>query len=221
MSGRPRPEQAHRPRNDDPYLMAAVRLLRVSRWRAQDLREDLADLYTESCEATTGEKYRSRRRTGFLRRLAADIRRPGFALVIAETDCLVGCAFGFPVPSDGRWWFGFDRTLPYDVEQLTASGDVFAISKILVRPHRAGQELACRLQERLLTGRRASLGAALVDPADLPTLASLRAGGWQDIGTVWHPTGPPLLRALILRFAERTFVRPTEPPLPSWTRRTA
>ncbi|MEU3374851.1 hypothetical protein ABZ734_30990 [Streptomyces sp. NPDC006660] len=221
MSGRPWPELAHTPRHDDPYLMASVRLRRVSRGRAQDLREDLAHLYTEARRVRVGETHCGLRRTLFLRRLAADIRRPGFVLVIAETDHLVGCAFGFPLPSDGRWWFGFDGTLPCDVARLTTSGDVFAISEILVRPHRAGGELACRLQERLLTGRRASLGAALVDPADLPALAGFRSGGWQDIGTAWNPTGPPPLRALILRFAERTFGRPTEPPRPSWTRKTA
>ncbi|MGP9019930.1 hypothetical protein ACT1U9_16220 [Streptomyces sp. BR1] len=217
-AARARPEPHRRSAYDDRYLMAAVRLRRVSRWLAQDMREDLADLYTESCGTTTGEKYRSHRRTGFLHRLADDIRRPGFALVIAETDCLVGCAFGFPVRSDGRWWSGFDGTLPYDVEQLTASGRVFAVSKVLVRPHRAGQELACRLQEQLLTGHRASLGAALVDPADLPTLDSLRSAGWQDIGAVWRQTGPPLLWALILPFPQPTAVPQTGLPHSSRTR---
>lgn len=114
---RARPEPHRRSACDDPYLMAAVRLRRVSRWLAQDMREDLADLYTESCETTPGGKYPSHRRAGFLHRLAADIRQPGFALVIAETECLVGCAFGFPVRSDGRWWCGFEGPLPFDVER--------------------------------------------------------------------------------------------------------
>ncbi|MFJ4567300.1 hypothetical protein ACIP4U_27100 [Streptomyces caelestis] len=118
-------------------------------------------------------------------------------MVIAETDHQVGCAFGFPVGSDGFWWFGFDGALPQSIEQLTASGGVFAITNILVQPHPQDQDVARRLQERLLGDHQVSLGATLVDPDDHPTLASLRSWGWLDVGEVWRPAGPTMFRALV------------------------
>lgn len=189
--------------------MDAVRFRRVNRWLAQGLGGELADLYVDSREASAAEAYRSRSRLDFLNRLTGDIRRPGFAMVIAETDHLVGCAFGFPVASDGFWWLGFDGTLPQSIEQLTASGGVFAITSILVQPHEQDQEVARRLQERLLSDHQSSLGATLVDPDDHPTLASLRSWGWLDMGEVWRPAGPTMFRALVLPLGERTTARLT------------
>lgn len=102
--------------------MEAVRLRRVNHWLAQGLGGELAELYVDSREMSAAEAHRSRSRHDFLNRLTGDIRRPGFAMVIAETDHVVGCAFGFPVRSDGFWWLGFDGALPHSIEQLTASG---------------------------------------------------------------------------------------------------
>ncbi len=187
--------------------MEAVRLRRVNRWLAQGLGGELADLYVDSRERSAAEAHRSRSRLDFLNRLTGDIRRPGFAMVIAETDDLVGCAFGFPVRSDGFWWLGFDGALPQSVEQLTASGGVFAITSILVQPHPQDQDVACRLQERLLSDHQASLGATLADPDDHPTLASLRSWGWLDAGEIWRPMSAALLRVLVLPLGERTAAR--------------
>ena len=198
--------------------MAAVPLRQVNRWLAEDLRQDLADLYVASTETAPGEEYRSRSREEFLNRLAGDIRRPGFAMVVAETDALVGCAFGFPVRGDGSWWLGFDGALPHSVEQLTASNRVFAITNILVSPHPGDKALARRLQERLLADHQASLGATSVDPADRPALDAFRSWGWQDIGEIRRPPGPTMFRALILPLGERTVERLEGPAHPSWTR---
>ncbi|MFI6495074.1 hypothetical protein ACIBK0_48270, partial [Streptomyces sp. NPDC050564] len=112
--------------------MDALRLRRVNRWQAQGLAGGLADLYVDSRETSPREEYRPPGRQDFLNRLTGDIRRPGFAMVIAEADGLVGCAYGFPVRSDGFWWLGFDGALPRSIEQLTESGGVFAITDILV-----------------------------------------------------------------------------------------
>ncbi|WP_338781572.1 hypothetical protein [Streptomyces sp. DG1A-41] len=122
----------------------------MNRWLTQGLSGELADMYVDSRETSAAEAYRSRSRQDFLNRLTGDIRRPGFAMVIAETDHLVGGAFRFPVGSDGFWWSGFDGALPQSIEQLTASGGVFAITSILVQPHPQDQDVARRLQERLL-----------------------------------------------------------------------
>ncbi|MFC7258759.1 hypothetical protein [Streptomyces lutosisoli] len=172
----------------------------------------------DSRDMSARDEYRSRQ--DFLNRLTSDIRRPGFAMVIAETDGLVGCAFGFPVRSDGFWWLGFDGALPSSIEQLTESGSVFAITDILVSPHPHGQDhdVACRLQEQLLTDHQASLGATLVNQDDHPALASLRSWGWLDIGEVWRPAGPTMFRALVFPLGERTTARLEGLAHDAWTR---
>jgi hypothetical protein len=187
--------------------MAPVRLRRLNRWLVEDLCEDLADLYVESRVTAPGDAYRRPSRQNFLDRLTTDIRRPGFAMVIAETDRLMGCAFGFPVRGDGSWRVGFDGTLPRSIDQLTVSGRVFAFADILVRPHPQDRDLARRVQERLLTDHQSSLGATLVDRADRATSAALRSWGWLDIGKFRRPAGPTTFRALVLPVGERTTAR--------------
>ncbi|WP_206336155.1 hypothetical protein [Streptomyces torulosus] len=192
----------------------AVRLRRLNRWQAETLREDLADLYVESSRARAGREYRSRE--AFLRRLTGDIRRPGFALLIAEDTAFAGCAYGFPVPREGTWWRGFDGNLPQGVEQLTASGHVFAITEILVHPHCGDGDLARRLQQRLLGDNHASLGATLVDPADAPARDAFLSWGWQDIGAVHRQSDPTVhrlsapvpLRAMVLPLGPHTAAHP-------------
>jgi hypothetical protein len=218
VKARPGQEQPHEPHAGHSSTMGAVRLRRVNRWLAQDLAEELADLYVDSRETSAAEAYRNRSRQDFLNRLTGDIRRSGFAMVIAETDHLVGCVFRFPVASDGTWWLGFDGALPQSIEQLTASGGVFAITRVLVRPHPRDQDVARSLQERLLSGHQASLGATLADPGDHPALTSLRSWGWLDMGEVWRPTGPTMFRALVLPLGERTTARLEGLAHGAWTR---
>lgn len=114
MTAQPEQSQQHTPRAGELSTMESVRLRRVNHWPAQGLGGELADLYVDHHEASAAEAHRSRSRSrqDFLNRLTGDIRRAGFAMVIAETDHLVGCAFGFPVCGDGFWWLGFDGPLP-------------------------------------------------------------------------------------------------------------
>lgn len=198
--------------------MDAVLLRRVNRWQAQGVSGELADLYMDSRGTSPRAAYRPPGRQDFLNRLSAEIRRPGFAMVIAETDGLVGCAFGFPVRSDGFWWLGFDGALPRGIERLTESGGVFAITDILVRPHPRDKHVARRLQERLLSDQHASLGATLVDRFDHPALAALRSWGWLDVGEIWRPVSATLLRVLVLPVGERTAARLTGLAREAWTR---
>ncbi|WP_327351505.1 hypothetical protein [Streptomyces sp. NBC_01304] len=176
----------------------------MNRWLAEDMREDLADLHAAFCATSPSEPFRSRSRLDFLSRLGGDTRRPGFAMVIAETVDLAGCAFGFPVPRDGLWWLGFDGVLPLSVRQLTESGGVFAITHLLVRPHAQELEVASRLQERLLADHHASLGVTLVAHDDHPALDSVRSWGWWDLGEIWRPAGPAAFWVLVLPVGERT-----------------
>jgi hypothetical protein len=182
-------------------------LRRLSRWLVEDMRESLADLYVESRASAPSDPYRRPSRRHFLNRLTVDMRRPGFAMVIAETDGLRGCAFGFPVGSEGSWWLGFDGALPRSVGQLTVSANVFAFADILIPSHPHDPDLARRVQERLLTDHQASLGVTLVDRADRPTLAALRSWGWLEIGELRRPAGTTTFRALVLPFGDRTTAR--------------
>ncbi|WP_406404520.1 hypothetical protein OH805_35260 [Streptomyces sp. NBC_00879] len=195
-----------------------MRLRRLNRWQAEDLCEELADLYVESFHLRPSEGYRSRSREEFLHRLSGDIRRPGFAMVITESTALVGCAVGFPVRSDDLWWLGFDGALPRSIEQLTKSDNAFAINRILVAPHEQDDDIARRLQQRLLTDHQASLGVTLVDQADHPSLAAFRSWGWRDIGEVRRPTGPTVFRALVLPLREPTTMRLDGLARHAWTR---
>lgn len=207
MTAEPGRGQSRKPGDSQPPAVAPARLRRLSRWLVEGLREELAGLYGESHATAPGDPYRRPSRQHFLNRLTVDMRRPGFAMVIAETDRLTGCAFGFPVGGDGSWWLGFDGVLPRSVGQLTVSGNVFAFAAILIRPHPQDRELARRVQERLLTDHQASLGATLVDRADRPTLAALRSWGWLDVGELRRPGGATTFRALVLPFGERTTAR--------------
>ncbi|MFI1396019.1 hypothetical protein [Streptomyces sp. NPDC020681] len=186
--------------------MDAVRLRPLNRWQAEGVKEDLADLYVESSDTAAGEEYRNRQ--DFLRRLADDVRRPGFAILIAETTALAGCAFGFPLRRDSSWWRGFDGALPQNIEQLTASGHVFAITEIVIHPHEQDRDLARRLQARLLADSHASLGATLVPSGDRAALATFQSWGWQEIGEVHRPPGPAVFRALVLPIGQRTAATP-------------
>lgn len=181
-------------------------LRRLNRWQAEELREDWRTCTWSPGATPPGWEYRGRK--DFLRRGTHDTWRPGFAMLTAEASNLVGCAFGFPVPRDGSWWRSFRGTLPQDVEQLTASGQVFANSGIVVRPSERYHGLADRLQELLLGDHRALLGATLVDRTPRAACAGFRSRGWRDIGLVHRPPGPTVLRALILPLGERTAAEP-------------
>jgi len=193
--------------SSEPSVVDTVRLRRLNRWQAEGLREDLADLYVESSAASPGEEFQDREE--FLRRLADDVRLPGFDMLIAETEALTGCAYGLPVPRDGSWWEGFDGPLPQNIEQLTASGHLFAISETLVHPHEQTRRLARRLQEQLLADHESSLGVTLVDPSHQAAHAAFEAWGWQEIGQVHRSLpGPALLRAMVLQLGQRTTEHP-------------
>lgn len=210
--------QLHKPHAADSSAVDAVRLRRVNRWMAQGPAGELAHLYVDSHKASDPEAYRSRSHQDYLNCLTGDIRRPTFAMVIAETDSLAECAIGFPVHSDGFWRLGFDAALPLNIEQRIPSGAVFAITGILVSPYPHDEDVACRLQERLLRAHQASVGVTLVNQNDHPTLAALRSWGWLGIGEVWRPTEPPMFRALVLPLGERTAARLAGLVRDDWTR---
>jgi hypothetical protein len=198
--------------------MDTVRLRRANRRQAQGLSGKLTDLYMDSRGTSLPEAYRRPSRRHFLNRLTADIRRPGFAMVIAETDGLGRCASGFPVRGDGFWRFGFGAAPPRGIEQLTASSGVFAIIDFPVRPHPQDAHVARRSQERLPADHQASLGATLADRAGHPALTSLRSWGRPAVGEIRKPITATLLRVPVLPVGERTAPRLAGLAHDAWTR---
>ena len=201
-----------------PRAAGAVPLRRLDRWQAETMREQLADLHVESSHAAPGQEYHGREE--FLRRLAADVRRPGFDMVITQGPRLVGCVYGFPVGRDGSWWRQFAGGLPGVLERLTASGHVFALAELTVHPSEHDQDLGRRLQDGLLADQDASLAVTKVDWADAATFATFSSRGWSEIGEVAVDAAAPRLRWLALPLNGRTAQNPeglehdgnTEPP---------
>ncbi|MHA5054668.1 hypothetical protein [Streptomyces sp. SD15] len=200
------PRQPHEPEGSERLDLDTVRLRRLNRWQAEGLREDLADLYVESSAAEPGEEFHDRQK--FLHRLADDVKLPGFDMLVAEAEALTGCVCGFSVPRDGSWWQGFDGPLPQNLEQLTASGHVFAILETVVHPHQYARGLARRLQERLLTDHQASLGVTLLDQSAGSACAVFKDWGWQEVGRIQRLPGPTTFRVLVLPLGERTEEHP-------------
>ncbi|MFI0036349.1 STAS domain-containing protein [Streptomyces mutabilis] len=179
-------DPARRP--DQPVLKDAIRLRRLTRWQTEDMREDIADLAAESVAGTPGEAYHDR--GDFLHRLAVTAHRPGFALLVAETTRLVGCAFGFPAGSDGSGRQGFDGTLQEIIHRLTSRARFVLLTQVVADPHAQHRDIARRLQQRLLTDLHSPLGVTLLHPADQAGQAVFASWGWQNMGEVVGLPGP-------------------------------
>jgi hypothetical protein len=180
----------------------ATVLRRLNRWQAEQQREDLADLYVECCDIESGEEFHQREM--FKDHLVADARRPGFDMLVAETDTLVGFVLGIPVDREGVFWHGFIGALPPYIEQLSTSGHVFAVTDLVVHPYTQDHATAGRLLDRILGDNHASLGVCLVNQGDQAFYTALRAWGWQEIGEVRRAPTEAVLRALVLPIGERT-----------------
>ncbi|MEV6586877.1 GNAT family N-acetyltransferase [Streptomyces acidicola] len=179
--------------------MGEVFLRRLSRWQADGDREELADLYVAAYEEPPGEEYRNRER--FLARLAEDVQRPRFDMVAADDedgddDEPAGLAYGYPLHRDGSWWRGFVGVLPDEVEELTASGKVFALAELMVLPEHHRRGIGGRLLERLLSASGAELAVVLLDPANTVARAAFEAWGWDALGELRPATGDSVLHVL-------------------------
>ncbi|MEU6771804.1 hypothetical protein [Streptomyces sp. NPDC046759] len=186
-------------RTSSPRVAERVRPL--TRGQVADRLQELGDLYAMT---SGGDPWAwNEARAAFLRHLAADARRPGFSLLIAETTTLTGYAYGFPTGA-GPWWAGFDGRVR-GLLRRAGSGRIFVVSGIVVPP-RARREhrdhvwnLARRLQRRLLADHGAALGVTLVDVRDDRTLETLRSWGWRYAGDGTLPAvAPGAFRILVL-----------------------
>ncbi|MFE2066709.1 GNAT family N-acetyltransferase [Streptomyces sp. NPDC059467] len=179
--------------------MGEVFFRKLTRWQADGDREELADLYVAAYQEPPGEEYRNRER--FLAALADDVQRPGFDMVAAddvegEDDEPAGVAYGYPLHRDGSWWRGFVGDLPDQVEELTASGKVFALAELMVLPEHRRRGIGSRLRDRLLSDSDAELAVALLDPANSVALEAFRAWGWERLGQFRDDTGESVLEVL-------------------------
>ncbi|MGW2822687.1 STAS domain-containing protein [Streptomyces sp. NPDC001443] len=190
------PEDPARP-SDQPVLKDGIRLRRLTRWQAEDMREDIADLAAESVAGTPGKAYH--RRGDFLGRLAAGAHHRGFALLVAETTVLVGCAFGFPVGPGSSGCRGFGGTLQESIQRLTSCARFVVLTQVVAHPHAQHHDIAHRLQRRLLSDLHSSLGVVLLHPADRAGQAAFSSWGWQNMGVVVGLPGPVTPCVLILR----------------------
>ncbi|MFE9885781.1 GNAT family N-acetyltransferase [Streptomyces scopuliridis] len=175
--------------------MAEVFVRRLSRWQAEQQREAVADVYVEAYRRVPGEESRDRRerdRQEFLETFAEDVQRPGFDMVVASGgNKPAAYAYGFVLDRAGEWWRALSGEVPWDwdIEELTVSGQVFALAGLMVLPaHRRGG-VATRLVEQLLIRTDAALVAARVDPANGAAVGALRSWGWTRLGAVAPPPG--------------------------------
>ncbi|MFB8176703.1 hypothetical protein ACFC8N_11675 [Streptomyces sp. NPDC055966] len=194
--GRPRWE-----RGASPY--EGERLRPLTRGQVEDRLQELGDLYAKV--SGDGPWAWNQARGAFLRHLAADVRRPGFSLLIAETTALTGCAYGFPAGGAGPWREGFDGHLPESLFRRAASGRLFVVSGIVVPPRVRREQpdrawnLARRFQRRLLADHGAVLGVTLVDARDHRAVEALRSWGWRSAGDDTLTAVPPgPFRVLVL-----------------------
>ncbi|NEB76285.1 hypothetical protein G3I40_13790 [Streptomyces sp. SID14478] len=146
-------------RGSSPWDAERVRPL--TRVQVVDHFQELGELYAAHSGAETGRWEEIHH--AFLGRLALDMRRPGFALLVAENTRTTAFAYGFPVRAG-----------------------LFVIREIVVGPRvrREGADrdwnLARRLQRRLLGDHGDATGVTLVERSDVWALEALRVWGWRD-----------------------------------------
>ncbi|MFJ9202800.1 STAS domain-containing protein [Streptomyces flaveolus] len=187
-----------------PDLTEGVRLRRLSRWQAEAMGEDIADLAVASVAGTAGEAYHERHEV--LRRLAVSARRPGFALLVAETTALVGCAYGCPVRTGGSGRREHDDTLPECIGRLTSCAEFVVLTQFVAHPHPRNRDIARRLQQHLLADRNSSLGVTLLHPADRTGQATFASWGWRNMGEIVGLPGP--LTPCVMTLPREDPVRP-------------
>ncbi|MCF3119329.1 hypothetical protein IPZ68_06350 [Streptomyces arenae] len=160
--------------------MTGVFLRRLSRWQAEQQREAMADLYVEAYRRLAGAEYHDRQ--GFLDRFERDVQQPDFDMVVADSPALVGCLYGYRAARTGEWWEGFRGILPKEVEEQTASGQVFLLKELMVVPAERRKGVATRLRTLLLTRHTSDVVVALIGRDDDQARAVLRAWDWQKLG---------------------------------------
>ncbi|WP_433341771.1 GNAT family N-acetyltransferase [Streptomyces sp. CA-253872] len=125
----------------------------------------------------------------FIESYRRQARRDGARLALAhDGDELIGFAFGFPLPSDTRWWQNVEGVaLPADFTREDGRR-TFAVIELAVRKPWRRRGVARGLHDRLLdgTGIERSTLTVRPEPEALPAQAAYRSWGYTVVGTS-HP----------------------------------
>jgi ribosomal protein S18 acetylase RimI-like enzyme len=162
--------------------VAEVFLRHLSRWQAEQQQEALADEFVETYHRAHGAEYEDRQ--AFLKAFNRAFSRDGFDMVVAGAGGrTAGHAYGYLIDRSGEWWRGLGAEEPWDIEELTVAGQVFALAELTVRPPFRRMGVAGKLLEALIARTDAALAVTRVDPGNAGAVASLTAWGWARLGT--------------------------------------
>ncbi|MEU9569957.1 hypothetical protein AB0D62_08710 [Streptomyces massasporeus] len=89
-------------------------------------------------------------------------------------------------------------TLQEIIQRLTSCARFIVLTQVVAHPHAQHRDIARRLQQRLLTDLRSSLGVTLLHPADQTGQATFSSWGWQNMGEVMGLQGAVALCVLTL-----------------------
>jgi ribosomal protein S18 acetylase RimI-like enzyme len=153
----------------------------ATRERAHELLDPICDLYDEVFSAPpfrwTDDESEHHRRM-----LASLLVEPTFGLVTAEADGqLVSFAYGYTLPTNTRWWDGFQEPLPVELTQKR-EGWTFALIDLAVHREWRGQGIGRQLVDVLLSVRSEQRATLCVQPSATDAQAFYDRLGWQKVG---------------------------------------
>ncbi|QDQ12794.1 hypothetical protein [Streptomyces spectabilis] len=178
--------------------MAEVFLRRLSRWQAEQQREDVATVYTACHEQTPHQeqvqdrepsrgrgqeayRVRGQERAEFLARFERHVQERDFDMVAADSAAgLVGCLYGYRAAPDTPDFTALRDVLPPAATGAAAAGRLFLLMELMVLPEHRRRRVATRLRDLLL----ARHGTDVV----VTTLASPGGGAAHEVLRAWSCT---------------------------------
>jgi len=161
-----------------------------------ELDQVIAPVYEASHADVIADPFYSVER--FLERVRGYAKAPGFGLVAAYSDSVVvGFAFGYPLPTNSRWWAGATTPLSDDVVHETGRR-TFALNELMVVPAWQRKGVARSLHDELLGSRREERATLLVRGDNAGAQAAYAGWGWQKVGTVRPYPDAPNFDAMVL-----------------------
>ncbi|MEI5098684.1 hypothetical protein RB200_08450 [Streptomyces sp. PmtG] len=160
--------------------MAEVFLRRLTRWQAEQQREDVATVYA-ACH--------DQDRQGFLERFERHVQERDFDMVAASSATgLVGCLYGYRAAPDTPHFAALRDVLPPADAGAAASGRLFLIVGLMVLPERRRRGTATRMRELLLSRHRTDVVVTtLAAPGDGSAHEVLRAWSCTKLGEFAAP----------------------------------
>ncbi|MCX2971190.1 MULTISPECIES: GNAT family N-acetyltransferase [Streptomyces] len=126
--------------------------------------------------------------------------RAGMRLVLARQGAeVVGFAYGYPLPSETRWWANVREPLAEDFVREDGSR-TWAMLELAVRRPWRRRGVAARMHGRLLQGSGAERATLTVRPEPEAVAARVAYGRWgyRRVGMARPGPGAPLYEAMVL-----------------------